>query len=128
MGEAKFENCGFFAYSREPETPAYQMKGQIHPSTKKRRVRELYAAQEEIARKFTESFVGKTVEVLCDGIDYEKSCFVGRTYFQAPEIDGVVYFRAKRAQEGEYYTVRIESADTYDLSGLAGEGSHESAE
>ena len=117
LKEAKLTNCGFFAYSREPETPAYQMQGQIHSSTKKRRVKELYAAQEEVARKFTESFVGKTVEVLCDGIDYEKSCFVGRTYFQAPEIDGVVYFTADKAAEGERYAVYIENVSAYDLYG-----------
>lgn len=128
LREARLTNCGFFAYSREPETPAYQMAGQIHHMTKRRRVKELYAAQEEVAAAFTGEFVGKTVKVLCDGIDFENSCFVGRTYFQAPEIDGAVYFTAKKAQEGKYYTVRIERADSYNLYGHAEEDNHESTE
>lgn len=48
------------------------MSGQVHPSTKRRRVRELYEVQREISGKFLSSFVGKSLEVLCDGIDYDK--------------------------------------------------------
>lgn len=115
--EAKLANCGVFTYSREPETPAYSMKGQIPAREKKRRQKELYGAQAEISRSFLEAFVNKTLDVLCEGIDYEKSCFVGRAYFQAPEIDGVVYFTSPRAAEGERYRVRIDRAETYDLYG-----------
>lgn len=117
LREAKLFNCGFFAYSREEGTPAYGMKGQIHHATKRRRVRELYEAQAEIARETMQSFVGNTLSVVCDGIDFERSCFVGRAYFQAPEIDGVVYFTAPRATEGEVYEVTVLRADTYDLWG-----------
>ena len=81
----------------------------------------MYAAQAEISRAYLNGFVGGTVEVICDGIDYEKSCFVGRAYFQAPEIDGAVYFRAARATQGKRYTVRVERADTYDLYGYSEE-------
>lgn len=121
LREERFTNCGIFAYSREPETPAYRMKGQIPAREKKRRQKELYAAQAEVSRAFLQEFAGKTVEVVCDGIDYEKSCFVGRAYFQAPEIDGAVYFRAAHATQGKRYTVRVERADTYDLYGYAEE-------
>lgn len=117
LQEAKLTNAGFFAYSREPDTPAYKLKGQIPASVKKRRVRELYAAQENVAAAYALGCVGKRVKVLCDGIDYEKSCFVGRSYFQAPEIDGRVYFTSERATEGCWYTVHIDRADTYDLFG-----------
>lgn len=115
--EAKLVNCGFFAYSREPDTGAYRMKPQIHHATKKRRVRALYETQAEISAKILSSFVGKDVEVLCDGIDYEKGCFVGRSYFSAPDIDGKVYFYAGEAMQGERYKVRIDQADSYDLYG-----------
>lgn len=117
LREAKFTNCGFFAYSREPETPAYRMKGQIPASVKKRRVKELYGTQAEISREFLKNYVGKRVEVLCDGIDFGRSCFEGRAYFQAPEIDGKVYFTAARAQTGKRYFVEIDRADDYDLFG-----------
>ena len=55
--------------------------------------------------------------MLCDGIDYEKNCFVGRAYFSAPDIDGKVYFNAGEAMQGETYKVLIEETDSYDLYG-----------
>ena len=115
--EAKLVNCGFFAYSREPDTGAYRMKPQIHHATKKRRVRALYETQAKISAELLSSFVGKEIEVLCDGIDYDKGCFIGRSYFNAPDIDGKVYFYAGEAMQGERYKVLIDSADSYDLYG-----------
>lgn len=115
--QAKLFNCGFFTYSREPETGAYRLKPQIRYATKKRRVKALYQAQAEISLSILSEFVGKEIEVLCDGIDYEKGCFIGRAYFNAPDIDGKVYFHAAEAMQGEYYKVIIESADYYDLYG-----------
>ena len=115
--QAKLLNCGFFAYSREPDTGAYRMKGQVHHATKKRRVHALYQTQQAISKDLLSAFVGKKITVLCDGIDYEKGCFVGRGYFSAPDIDGKVFFHAAEAMQGEYYEVEIESADAYDLYG-----------
>ncbi|MGN0815013.1 MAG: 30S ribosomal protein S12 methylthiotransferase RimO [Candidatus Coproplasma sp.] len=117
LKEAKLTNCGFFAYSREPDTPAYKIKGQIAYGVKKKRVKKLYETQREISRTFLSSFVGKTVKVLCDGIDYERQCFFGRAYFNAPDIDGKVYFNAETAVQGEYYDVTVEGCDDYDLFG-----------
>ncbi len=117
LEEANLQNCGFFAYSREPETAAFRMKEQVPVSVRKRRVRELYAVQREISRAFLQNFVGKTLRVVCDGIDYEKSCFFGRAYFQAPEADGLVYFTSSRAREGESCDVTVDRADIYDLYG-----------
>ena len=115
--EAKLFNCGFFAYSKEPDTGAYRLKPQVHHATKKRRVAALYKAQAEVATKILSAFIGKQVEVLCDGIDYEKGCFVGRAYFSAPDIDGKVYFYASEAMQGERYMVTVDQADSYDLYG-----------
>lgn len=115
--EAQLINCGFFAYSREPDTGAYRLKPQIHHATKKRRVRALYEAQAEVSSKLLAEYIGKEIEVICDGIDYEKGCFVGRAYFSAPDIDGKVYFNAGEAMQGEYYKVKINRADCYDLYG-----------
>ena len=117
LKEAKFVNCGFFAYSREPDTAAARLSPQVHSSTKKRRVRTLYELQEEISASYLKNYVGKKIEVLCDGIDYEKECFVGRAYFSAPEIDGKVYFHAREAMQGERYEVYIKGSDSYDLYG-----------
>lgn len=115
--EQKFENAGVFAYSREPETPAYRMKGQIPAGTKKRRRRELYLAQRQVSENFLKTFVGKVIPVACDGVNDEGTGFVGRAYFQAPEIDGKVFFTAPRAKEGEIYRIKIEESSDYDLYG-----------
>ena len=115
--EAKLFNCGFFAYSKEPDTGAYRLKPQVHHATKKRRVAALYKAQAEVAAELLSSFVGKEIEVLCDGIDYEKGCFVGRAYFSAPDIDGKVYFYAGEAMQGERYMITVDQADSYDVYG-----------
>ncbi len=116
LREVRLDQCGFFAYSREPDTPAYGMEGQVHPSTKKRWVRELYEAQAEISARNLTAWRGKTVSVLCDGRSGDG--WVGRTYFQAPEIDGTVLFSARGPlKAGEVYPVYIEDSDSYDLFG-----------
>ena len=113
--EAKLFNCGFFAYSREPDTGAYRLQPQVHHKTKQRRVKALYEAQAEIAKGILDGFVGKKIEVVCDGIDYDKGCFVGRAYFNAPDIDGKVYFNATEAMQGERYEVVVSKVEEYDL-------------
>lgn len=117
LREAGLADCGFFAYSREPDTAAYKMKGQIAQSVKNRRVKNLYRVQSDVSRAFLNGFAGKTVKVLCDGIDYDNGCFVGRAYFQAPDIDGKVYFNCHDAVQGRYYDVLITHSDDYDLYG-----------
>lgn len=118
LSEAKLENAGFFAYSREEGTPAYKLDGQIPASVKKKRVRELYKLQKEISANKLSGYVGKTLEVLADGIDYDRQAFVGRAYFMAPDIDGKVYFNSDREiNQGEFYKVKIEKSDAYDLFG-----------
>lgn len=120
LKKAKFFNAGFFAYSREPETPAYDMEGQIPEKVKRARVKELYSVQKAISKANLADFKGKTIKVLCDGIDYNKQCFIGRAYFQAPEIDGKVFFNASPdvlVRQGSFYNVKITRTGAYDLFG-----------
>ncbi len=117
LREAKLDDCGFFAYSREEGTAAYSLKGQISSAEKKRRVKRLYSVQREISANKLKSYIGKRIKVLCDGIDYERACFVGRAYFSAPDVDGKVYFNAHSAVQGEYYNVIVTKSDCYDLFG-----------
>ncbi len=117
LHEVKFDNCGFFAYSREPDTAAYKLKGQASYAVKRRRMKKLYAVQREISAEKLRKYVGKKLRVLCDGIDYERNCFYGRAYFNAPDIDGKVYFNAPNAVQGEYYDLVILDSDSYDLFG-----------
>lgn len=117
LREAELFNCGFFAYSREPDTAAARMKGQVHHKTKERRMKQLYAEQKAVSQKILSAYVGKKLRVLCEGIDYDRQQFVGRAYFSASEIDGKVYFNAPEATEGEIYEVEIVEADAPDLYG-----------
>ena len=117
LKEARLDNCGFFAYSREEGTPAYKIKGQIPASVKKKRVKNMYEIQRAISLEKMQSYVGRTLRVLCDGISEERGCFYGRAYFSAPDIDGEVFFNAPYAEQGKYYDVCIESADSYNLYG-----------
>ena len=117
LKRARLDNCGFFAYSREPDTAAYKLQGQIPYSEKKKRVKKLYEVQKSISFKKLQGLVGKKIKVLCYGMDYDRYCFVGRAYFQAPEIDGKVYFNAYSAVQGEYVEVLVEDSDAYDLYG-----------
>lgn len=117
LKQAKLVNCGFFAYSREPDTPAYKMDGQVPEAVKKRRVKKLYRVQKQISHEFLSSLIGKKIKVMCDGIDYENNRFVGRAYFSAPEIDGKVYFNAANAVQGEFVDVLITGCGDYDLYG-----------
>ena len=116
--EAKLTNCGFFQYSREEGTPAYKLPNQIDEEVKKFRVERLYEVQKEVSLEFTKSKLNQKIKVLCDGIDYDKQCFYGRAYFNAPDIDGKIYFTSDDVvNQGEYYTVLIEQVDEYDLYG-----------
>lgn len=117
LKEAKLDNCGFFAYSREEGTPAYRIKGQIPAATKRRRVKNMYEIQRAVSLERMRSYIGKKLKVLCDGISDDETCFSGRAYFSAPDIDGAVFFNAAEAEQGRYYDVIIEDADSYNLYG-----------
>ena len=117
LKEAKLSNAGFFAYSREEGTPAYKLPDQVDEKTKNARVKELYKVQKIISGEINRSYVGKTLKVLADGIDYDKNKFTGRAYFSAPDIDGKVYFDGDNVEQGKYYNVKIVRANAYDLYG-----------
>ena len=118
--QAKFLNAGFFAYSQEEGTPSFRLPNQVENKVKNQRVKQLYAVQKAISKDNLSAYKGKTIEVICDGIDYDRQCFVGRAYFQAPEIDGKVYFTAGNDEvinQGEKYQVKVIRNNSYDLFG-----------
>ena len=122
---AKLVNCGFFAYSREKGTASYDYPGQVPYAVKVKRVKALYEVQRGVSRQILSGYVGKTVKVICDGIDYDKNCFFGRSYFSAPDIDGKVFFNANDAVQGEFIDVLIKDCDDYDMYGVAEDYSDE---
>lgn len=116
--EIRFNSLGAFTYSREEDTPAYDMP-QIEEEIKVRRLDKLMTVQKEIAFEIANSFVGKTLEVL---IEREESIFnryVGRAYNSAPDgVDGVVFVRGENLKVGEFYNVEITGTNEYDLLGI----------
>lgn len=116
--EAKFDRLGVFCYSREEHTPAYDFEDQIDEQTKQDRFDALMAIQLEISEKFQSSFLGKTLRVLCEGYDRDNRIFFGRSYADAMDIDGKVYFKANRyVKDGEFVDIRITDTLDYDLIG-----------
>lgn len=116
--ETKFERLGAFEYSREEGTPAYDMPKQISANTKKKRCEAIMSDQNRIHNEFNAKFIDKTLKVICEGYDPVSECFFGRSYADAPDIDGKVYFTAsKRIREGEFVNVLITEILDYDLLG-----------
>lgn len=116
--ETKFERFGAFTYSREEDTPAADLPGQIDEQLKQDRYDILMRCQQDISERQNEKLVGKTLHVLCEGFDKVSEAFFGRSYRDAPETDGKVWFTAKRpVSEGEFVDVKITEAMDYDLIG-----------
>ncbi len=120
LEEARFDRFGAFTYSREEDTPAYDMDGQIDEQVKQDRYDRLMAIQLDIHEALNRQKVGKTVKVLCEGFDTVAQTYFGRSEADAPDIDGKVYFTSKRKiSEGEFISVKISEAIDYDLYGEA---------
>lgn len=115
--EYKLEHVGVFAYSKEDDTSSAKIKGHLSDEVKIDRVNKLGAILEENTRIANQEFIGKTLKVIYEDIDYERNMFVGRTQYNAPEIDSVVYFSGEFADVGEFYDVKITAVDGYDLIG-----------
>lgn len=120
--ETKFDRLGVFAYSREEDTPAYDMDNQIDEEEKERRRELLMMVQSEISQQLNEDKIGKTVRVLVEGKDEIIKSYYGRTYADSIEIDGKVFFKSdKPLKEGDFASVKIEQVLEYDLFGTATE-------
>ncbi len=115
--EQQFERVGVFTYSREENTAAYGLAGQVPERVKRERRAALMQAQAEISLRKNRGLVGREVEVLVEGtVAGRVARLRGRNAAQAPEIDGAVLFKGE-AEPGEFVKVRITQALTYDLRG-----------
>lgn len=118
--ESKFERLGCFAYSPEEGTPAAEMENQIDEEIRLRRQEIVMEEQYGIAEAFNQQCIGRILEVLVEGYDEYIKHFVGRSYMDAPEIDGKVFFRADfMIHEGSFVNVKITDVMEYDLLGEA---------
>ncbi len=113
----QFDRLGVFTYSREENTAAFEMAGQVPERVKRARRAELMRMQAEISLKKNRDLVGRELEVLVEGpMPGRATRMRGRTSGQAPDIDGAV-FLAGDAEPGEFVRARIEKALSYDLQG-----------
>jgi len=115
----EFDRAGFFRYSQEPGTPAATLEGQVSERVKQRRWDEAMAIQQEIALRRSRRWVGRSLRVLVEGsgtADDGAPLIAGRSYRDAPEIDGLVWARGS-APAGTFVDVRVERATPYDLWG-----------
>ena len=118
LQEAKFDKLGAFMYSKEEGTPAAKMANQIHGQTKKSRYNKIMKLQQEISRKNLEAKVGKSYLIIIEGATKNTKYYVGRSYMDTPEIDGVIYIRnTKQLQNGEFVNCKITAVKDYDLVG-----------
>lgn len=118
LKKAKLFNAGFFAYSKEEDTPAYKLSGHITKKEKQARVKKLYAVQNAVMKEILDGFVGTTIPVICDGADENLTEFSGRAYFSAPDIDGKVVLKGDLLiEQGKKYSVKIIKRRGLDLVG-----------
>jgi len=116
--KAKLFNAGFFAYSREEGTPAYRLDGQIDEKIKQKRLKKLYSVQQKVVEETNQQFIDKVITVTAEGFDQNEMVYFGRAYFNAPDIDGKVYFfSADEVERGQSYQVKITQVTGYDLYG-----------
>jgi len=116
--EAKFERLGAFIYSAEEGTPAYKLRNRISPKVLSERFNAVMLIQQDISREINSGFMGKELEVLIE--EKDKDVYLGRSQFDAPEVDGMVYVKSKVAlKPGDIKRVRITDTMEYDLMGEA---------
>ena len=107
--EIKFQRLGCFPYSKEEDTKASLMENQIDDDIKQKRADIIMEHQQSVMAQYCESLIGSEVEVLVEGYDKLAECFFGRTYADAPEVDGCVFFtcNGEKPKTGDFVKVKI---------------------
>ena len=118
VDEMEFERVGVFTYSAEEDTPAYSYPDQIPEEVKEERRAEIMELQQEIAFEHCENMVGKVLDVMIEGKVADEPAYVGRTYMDAPNVDGLIFVNAdEMLMSGDFVRVKVTGANEYDLIG-----------
>ena len=118
VDEMEFDRLGVFTYSREEGTPAAEMDGQVEEEVKERRKDELLSLQQEISLEKGEHRTGQVMDVLIEGYMEEEHAYVGRTYGDAPDVDGYFFLNTEETlNSGDIVRARVTGALEYDLIG-----------
>ena len=114
----KFDKLGVFEYSKEKDTDSYKLKGHVTAKIKKIRKKRLMELQQKISKKINSSLIGKEIISLIEVLTSDGK-IIGRTYKDAPEIDGLVFIETKKTvSPGDIVQVKITGASEYDLYGV----------
>lgn len=118
VDEMEFDRLGVFTYSPEEDTPAATMDGQIEESVKEDRQAELMELQQDIAFDLAEDMIGREVLVMIEGKVADENAYVGRTYKDAPNVDGLIFVNTdEELMSGDFAKVKVTGALEYDLIG-----------
>ncbi|OXS59744.1 ribosomal protein S12 methylthiotransferase RimO [Cohnella sp. CIP 111063] len=115
--EMKFDRLGVFTYSQEEDTPANRLPNQVPDEVKQFRANTLMEIQREVANENAAKYVGRTIDVLVERYDGRSDVYIGRSQYDAPEVDGEVFITNCPVEIGQMSKVRITHAYEYDLSG-----------
>ena len=118
VDQMEFDRLGVFTYSPEEGTPAAQMEDQIPEEVKEDRQAELMELQQEIAFDLAEDMIGREVLVMIEGKVADENAYVGRTYKDAPNVDGLIFVNTdEELMSGDFARVKVTGAAEYDLIG-----------
>ena len=116
--ECQFDRLGVFTYSPEEDTLAATFEDQIDEEVKEERRDELMSIQQEISYEHTQQLVGKTIKVMVEGYLFEDDIYVGRSYMDAPKVDGCVFINSpEELMTGDFVYVKITQGREYDVIG-----------
>ena len=116
--QCRFERLGVFTYSREEGTVAAEFEDQVPEEIKEQRRDEIMMLQQEISFEHTEEMVGKVIKVMIEGYLYEDDIYVGRSYMDAPKVDGCVFVNSpEELMTGDFVYVKITQGKEYDVIG-----------
>ena len=118
VDQMEFDRLGVFTYSPEEDTPAAVMPDQIDEEVKEDRQAELMELQQDIAFENAQDMVGREVLVMIEGKVADENAYVGRTYRDAPNVDGLIFINTdEELMSGDFAKVRVTGAVDYDLIG-----------
>lgn len=118
VNKGYFNKLGVFMYSKEDGTPAARLKEQIHYNIKKKRYNKIMSIAQQISNKKLETYIGKTYEVLIENITFDNKFYIGRSYMDIPETDGVIIIKNLNSNcIGKFIKCKITGVRNYDLIG-----------
>ena len=118
VDEMEFDRLGVFTYSPEEDTPAAEMSDQISEEVKQERQAELMELQQDIVFDQAEDMIGQEVLVMIEGKVADENAYVGRTYKDAPNVDGLIFINTdEELMSGDFAKVKVTGALEYDLIG-----------